>query len=208
MACAVLVSIGCGSGKTNLRLANAMPTEPSLAMLVGGNNVASGVAYGSASGYTSVGSGSQNVQIEATGGTQLIINQSVTLNSTTNNTFLATSSGSMVLADDNTAPPAGDVAIRAVNASATLNPADIYIVPSGTNIFNVNPTQASVAFPAATSYQTVAAGTYQVIFTSPGSKIPMISSSPLTFTAGQIRTVLGLDGENGGFTTGVLADLD
>jgi hypothetical protein len=65
-----------------------------------------------------------------------------------------------------------------------------------------------VAFPSATTYQTVAAGTYVVVFTQHSSKTPVISTSPLSLVAGQVRTVLGLDGQNGGFTTGILADLN
>jgi hypothetical protein len=47
-----------------------------------------------------------------------------------------------------------------------------------------------------------------VIFTEPGQKVPAISSSPLSFSGGQVRPVMGLDGQNGGFTTAVLSDLN
>ena len=36
----------------------------------------------------------------------------------------------------------------------------------------------------------------------------MIDSNPLSFSAGQIRSIVGLDGQNGGFTTAVLSDLN
>jgi uncharacterized protein DUF4397 len=208
VTCAFLLSIGCGSGNANLRLVNAMPSQPSLEMLVGGNDEASAVAYATASAYASIGSGSQQVQVEPTGGNNILVTQTINLSSGTNNTFLATTSGGMVLNDDNTTPATGNIAIRAINASATLGTADVYIVASGTNINTVNPTAASVAFPSATDYETVTAGSYQVIFTQPGQKIPMISSSPSVFTSGQVRSIMGLDGQNGGFTTSVLADLN
>jgi hypothetical protein len=54
----------------------------------------------------------------------------------------------------------------------------------------------------------VAAGSYEVIFTQPGQKVPVISSSPTSFNAGQVRSVAGLDGQSGGFTTAVLSDLN
>ena len=122
--------------------------------------------------------------------------------------MLATNSGAVVLADSSTTPSSGDISIRAINASSTLGTADVYIVNSSTDISTVNPTASSVAFTAATSYQTVAAGSYVVIFTQPGQKVPIISSSPLSFSAGQVRSVMGLDGQGGGFTTAVLADLN
>jgi hypothetical protein len=47
-----------------------------------------------------------------------------------------------------------------------------------------------------------------VYFTQPGQKSAMIDSGPLTFTSQQIRTVVGLDGQSGGFETAVLSDLN
>jgi hypothetical protein len=154
-----------------------------------------------------VGSGSHHLQIEASGTTTILIDQTISLGSG-DNTVLATNSGAVVLADSSATPSSGDISIRAINASSTLGTADVYIVNSSTDISTVNPTASSVAFTAATPYQTVAAGSYVVIFTQPGQKVPVISSSPLSFTAGQVRSVMGLDGQSGGFTTAVLADLN
>lgn len=203
----ILFSIGCGSSSAHVRLANALPSQSNLAMLIDGNNLASSVAYGSASGYSSVNSGSRHLQIEPAGTTNILIDQTISLGSG-NSTVLATNSGAMALADSSTTPTSGDISIRAINASSTLGTADVYIVTPSTDITTVNPTSSNVAFTSATAYQSVAAGSYVVIFTQPGQKIPIISSSPLSFSAGQVRSVMGLDGQNGGFTTAVLADLN
>ena len=48
-SCAMIVSIDCGSSSTHVRLTNALPSQSNLAMLIDGNNLASEVAYGSAS---------------------------------------------------------------------------------------------------------------------------------------------------------------
>lgn len=205
---AICFSIGCGgSGSTHVRLANAVPSQSNLEMLIDGNDLASSVPYGSASAYSSVSSGSRHLQIEPSGSNLTLIDQTVSVGSG-DNTVLATNSGAVILADSSTTPSSGDISIRAINASSTLNTADVYIVSSSTNISTVNPTASNVAFTAPTSYQTVAAGSYVVIFTQPGQKVPLISSSPLSFSAGQVRSVMGLDGQNGGFTTAVLADLN
>lgn len=214
---AVLLLSGCGSlGSTHLRLANAVSSQSELTLLVDGASDANAVTYGTASGYASVNSGSRHVQVEPTGSANdILIDQSVSVASGSNTTVLAVSSAAtpgaadaLVLTDQTSTPATNDIAIRAVNASPTLGPADIYIVTSTTAIATVSPTAANVAFPSATTYQTVAAGTYVVIFTQHGSKTPVISTSPLGLVAGQVRTVLGLDGQNGGFTTGILADLN
>ena len=204
----ILFSIGCGSSSAHVRLVNALPSQSSLDMLVDSKNVASAVLYGSASAYVSVSSGSRHIQIEPTGTTDVLVDQTTSLSSGTDSTILDTNSGAIVLTDSNSTPASGDIGIRAINGSSTLGAADVYIVTSGTDISTVNPTAASVAFPSATAYQTVAAGSYEVIFTQPGQKVPIISSSPLSFSAGQVRSVVDLDGQSGGFTVAVLSDLN
>jgi hypothetical protein len=46
-----------------------------------------------------------------------------------------------------------------------------------------------------------------VLFTQTGSKNVIIDSNPLSFSAGQVRTVVSLDG-NGVYSTAVLSDLN
>jgi Domain of unknown function (DUF4397) len=203
----IILSTACGSSGSHVRLFNALPSQASLEMLIDSSDLAGSVAYGSTSAYASVGSGSHQLQIEPSGSTNVLISQTISIGSG-NNTVMATNSGAVVLSDSSTTPASGDVSIRAINASFSLGTADVYIVTAGTNIATVNPTAAGVTFTSATSYQTVAAGSYQVIFTQPGGKVPIVSSSPLSFSAGQVRSVAALDGQSGGFTTAVLSDLN
>jgi hypothetical protein len=63
-------------------------------------------------------------------------------------------------------------------------------------------------FESASSYQSLSAGTYEVYFTQPGQQSAVIDSGPLTFTSQQVRTVVCLDGQSGGFETAVLSDLN
>jgi Domain of unknown function (DUF4397) len=180
----------------------------SIDMLIHNKSVATGVIYGAASGYASVSSGSPNLQIDNTGTTNILVNQTITIPSKSDNTILATGSGTVVLSDNNTAPSSGNIEIRVINASSTLGTADVYIVPSGTAITPGSPTFASLAYQSPSGYQSLAAGSYEVIFTHPGQAFAVIDSNPLSFSAGQIRSIVGLDGQNGGFTTAVLSDLN
>lgn len=202
----ILVASGCGSSSAHVRLVNAFPAESSLDMLIDGTNVASGVTYGAASGYVSVSSGSRHLQVEPTNVSSPVVDQTLTASSSSTITILSTSSGASILTDNNSAPSSGSVNIRVVNASSSLGTADIYVVAANTDISTVSPTSSNVGFGSASGYSTQTAGSYQVIFTQPGQKFPVISTSPLSFTSGQVRTVLGLNGLTGGFTTSVLAD--
>jgi hypothetical protein len=209
-AAVVVLSAGCSSsGNANIRLINAFNTQSNLDLLADGTSAASSVGYGAASAYSSVASGSRHLQVEASGTTNIVSDQTVSLNSNSYDSALATSNGTMILTDNHTAPSSGNFSMRVVNASSILGTVDIYVVTSGTNIASVNPTFSNIAFPSASAYTSLAPGSYQVIFTPAGQKFAELSSSSLSFSSGQIRTVLGMDiFGGGGVTTSVVSDLN
>lgn len=200
-----LLSAGCGSGSTQVRLMNAMNGESSVNMLIANSAVASGVVYGTASSYAKASSGSQTVQIQSGGVT--LLNSSLSFSGGNNNTVLATDSGATVFTDDRSTPPTNDIEIRVINASNSLGPADVYVVPSNTTDISTIPPTATLAFQAASNYIQLAAGSYEVLLTQSTSKNVIIDSNPLSLSAGQVRTVVSLDG-NGVFSTAVLSDLN
>jgi len=202
----IFFATGCGSSSTKVRLLNAMDGQTSINMLVDSSTLATGVAFGAASSYASLGSGSHTIQIQATGAT--LFNQTLSLNSG-NNTVLATNSGPTIFADNRTTTPSsGNIQIRAINASTALGTTDVYVVAPGADISIVNPTFSALGYQLASGYATVAAGSYQVEFAPAGSKNILINSNALSFSAGQIRTVVALDNPSGGFTIAVLSDLN
>lgn len=201
----VAFTTGCGSSSTQVRLLNAMDGQTSINLVVDNNTLATGVAFGAASSYASVGSGSHTVEIQANSAT--LFNQTLSVPSG-NNTVLATNSGPSIFTDNKTTPSSGDIQIRAINASTSLGTTDVYVVAPGVDISTVNPTFSALAYQSASSYATVAAGSYQVEFTQAGSKNILINSNAVSFSAGQIRTIVALDNPTGGFTTAVLSDLN
>jgi hypothetical protein len=173
-------------------------------MLVNNSAVASGVTFGSASGYASAASGSQTVVVQS-GGVTVASSNGLNISGGNNNTILATQLGLTDFVDNRSEPATNQVQIRAINASPSIVPsADVYIVASGTDISTVSPT-ATLNFQAATTYQTVAAGNYQVEFCPAGTKIPLVNTT-LQLTSQQIRTVVSLDGN--GYQGLELADLN
>src|SRR5215472_1508719 len=78
----LLFAAGCGSsGNANVRFVNVTPDEASLDFLINSVSVATGVSYGTTSGYKSVSPGSQHLQVEATGTATPIIDTTTTANS-------------------------------------------------------------------------------------------------------------------------------
>jgi trimeric autotransporter adhesin len=114
----------------------------------------------------------------------------------------------LVLTDDNTAPAAGNVKLRAVNAATAAGNVDVYVTAPGAAIAAIAPTFAGVAPRAASGYLERAAGAIQVRFTTAGTKTVIRDVSLGTLAAGTIRTVVLLEAAAGGtpLTSSVLTD--
>jgi Domain of unknown function (DUF4397) len=209
-----LLIAGCGGGgKTRFQFVNAVPDVTNLDLLIDSTAVASNVAYGTTTGYQNTQSGSHNIQIEPSGTSNSLLQQSVTFASGSDTTVIASNFSSnisaLVLNDNNSTPPSGDFNLRLVNGSPGLGATDVYIVAPGTDINTVaSPTVSNLAFNSSTSYQSVTAGSFDIILTPAGQKIVAIDTGSLTFSAGQVRTFVGLNNPSGGFSYAVLSDLN
>lgn len=215
MVCAatILLIAGCGGGgQTRFRLMNAVPDESNLEVLVNSTSVANNVAYGTSTGYQTVKSGSQQVVIEPSGSSTALLTQSISFSSGTDTTVIASNFSSnidaLVLADDNSAPASGDFKLRIVNSAPGLGPADVYIVTPATDLNTVSPTLTNLGFNSASGYQSLTAGSYEVVLTPVGQKFPAVDTGSLSFTSGQVRTFVGLNSQAGGFTYTMLQDVN
>ena len=202
---------GSSSGNANVRLVNALPTQTDLDFLVDSKSVATSIAYGTASSYVGVSSGSRHLQGQVTGSTTIVADTTTTVNSSTYTSLVsfldATNSNNLlVLTDNNAAPPSGDFNLRVINVCSGLGTQDVYVVASGTDLNSVSPTFSSLAVGGVSSYTSQAAGTWDVVFTSPSFKVPNQDSGALVFTSGQVRTLLLLNVPSGGFETTLLTD--
>jgi Domain of unknown function (DUF4397) len=206
--------IGCGgsssSGTANLRIFQASPDAPHVNILIDGASTASNIVYGNNTGYLSLKSGSRHVQAVPVNSSTPIFDQSISLTSSSNQTLLLTGAAASIkpvtLTDGGTTTTTGDGYVRVLNASSTMGPADVYIVPAGSSIAGVQPTSAALAFGKDTGYKLIAAGSFQVFLTAPGTTNAYVSTGPIDLTSGQNQTILALDGVSGGFTYALLVD--
>ena len=210
---AALFAVGCSSGsKTRFRVMNGVVDESDLSIVEDGNSVASNLAYATSTGYLSAHAGSHQIQIEPSGTSNVFLTQTVNFSSGTDTTILAfnfsSSPQSLVLLDDNSAPPSGDAKLRLINVAPSLGPTDVYVVAPGTDINTVSPTITNLAFVAASAYQTLAAANYEIIYAFAGQKSIAIDSGSLSLSSGQIRSFVGLNGQSGGFTDVLLPDVN
>jgi len=206
-----LFSGGCGSGSSSsgtaqLRVLAVAAGSPSVNILVDGSAAASNIGYGSATAYLTVKSGSRHVQAVPVGGGSPIVDQTLSLAASGNQTLLITGASSsihtVVLTDGGTTATTGDGHVRVVNASNTMGASDAYIVAAGTSIVGVTPITASLAFDTDTGYQLVALGNYEVFLTKPGTATVNLATGPLSLTSGTNtnQTVVVFDAVAGGFT--------
>jgi hypothetical protein len=205
--CAILFATGCGSSSAHVRILNAIPIQTNIDMLIDSKDVASAIPYGSASAYLTASPGSRHLQIEATGSSSPFVDQNINLSSGSYDTVLDTANGVTVFTDSHSTPSSGNVSIRVINASSALSAADVYVVTSG-NGLGTTPTFSNVGVPTASGYTTLAAGSYIVYFTQPGTTNVLLSTGTLSLSSGQVRTVVAMDGQTGGVTTTTLADLN
>ena len=209
---AVLPVLGCGSSGSvaPTRLLNASPGEASLEAFMNNDLFASNVLYGTASAYAQIIPGSPVLTVAAQGASSGLLAQTLSLQSGTSYTVMVSgyTAAAILLTDNNTPPSAGNMNLRIINAAPSLGTADVYVVAPGTNLRNVSPTVSAINFESASNYIPLAAGNYEIYFTRTGQTVALIDSGKVSFTAGQVRTVVGLNGAVSGYTTTVLTDLN
>ena len=110
---------------------------------------------------------------------------------------------SFVTTDDNTLPTAPQAKLRVVHLSPTAGAVDIFVTAVGADLAAATPTQANVPYRTASSYLTLAAGTYQFRVvpagTPPANRAgAVVITLNVTLTANTIRTVVTADRNIGG----------
>jgi hypothetical protein len=219
----ILLNLGCSSsGKTRFRFMNAMPDQNSLDVLVNPTTntkpTFTNVAYGTATSYQAAPSGSQTVEIEPTGVSTALFNQSISFNSGADTTVMAANFTASVtvltFSDNNSIPATNDFNLRVINVAPSLGTTgpgvDVYVEIPGTDINTVNPpTISALGFGKASNYLALAGGNWEITVTANGSKFPAFpSTGSLSFTAGQVRTFVILNSQGGGETYSTLSDLN
>jgi hypothetical protein len=179
---------------SSLRVVSANASEASINVLIDGAPAASNVNFLTNTGYVSVPAGSHQVTLQGWGNPP-------------NATFMATfpgngkstllfegwgpfSSGSDLVADDMAPPSAGNFKLRIVDTTVGVT-VDAYVLPAGMppgGTPTLSPVTISENSPS--QYLSLPAGDYHVVFTAFQTLNIQFDTGPLTFTAGQNRTLL------------------
>jgi hypothetical protein len=217
----VLLTGGCSSSSAHFRYVQGSPGAPTnVDVEINSKTVLTNIGYGQSASYQSTSSGSHQVQIFETGTTtNPVFSGSVTFNSGYTTLITENFFSQIALApytDDNSVPTSGNIRLRLINAAPSAGTVDVYVVtPPGNGITGISPNISALAYQQASgdvgkSYLSIAAGSYDVVFTQTGTQNIISQLSNQSFTAGQVRTVVMLDASSGGapFDDLVLDDLN
>ena len=150
--------------------------------------------YGESTGYLTIPAGKYLVEILPTGTDTVAISATVNLTNGVDYTAIAIGDGAnqdlsiLALGDDNSAPAAGNFALRLGHLAPFANVldatrADIRL-QDGTAVLQ------NVPFGAVADRIELLAGEYDLKITTPGGGITLIDPSPIRFNDGDIVTVL------------------
>jgi hypothetical protein len=201
-ACSDDDNTGPDATDARVRVVHASPDAPNVDVLVDDAVALSNVPYLAVSDYLEVPSGDRNLKVNAAGTATTVIDADADLAEGSDYTVIASGLAEaiepIVLEDDNTAPAAGNVRVRAIHGAPSAPAVDIYVTGPGIDLATETPVLANVEFGQVADYLEAPAGTYQVRVTPTGSKTVVIDSGTLTLASGQVRTVIAVDATGGG----------
>jgi hypothetical protein len=203
----------CGSSNSSrIRFVNAIRDSAPLDIEVNSSKIFTDIpfpTYQPSSGYTKVSSGSVTVAGFTTGTTTQVFSSTASLGSgdytligtgTINSGTNGSGVNLLSIPDTNTAPAAGNVEFRVVNASQTGGTVDVYILANPVN-GGIQPpaTISGLAYTQASAYVTLPFNSnnsgYTMYVTSSGTTNPIFSQN-LSSPTSSIRTLVLTDVAN------------
>ncbi|MFV9503156.1 MAG: DUF4397 domain-containing protein [Oscillochloridaceae bacterium umkhey_bin13] len=185
------------SNPAKVRVVHASPDAPAVDVFVDGSAVLTNVPFFAASDYLELPAGTYRIQVSPTGqpASAAVIDANVTVAAGNAYTIAATglvaSIAPVVINDNLTAPAAGNTKVRVYHFSPDAPAVDVKLADGTVLISNL-------AFPNASDYLEVPAGSYSLQVTPAGGSAVVIDLPNTQLDAGQIYSV---------FATNVVASI-
>ncbi|GAB4424448.1 MAG: DUF4397 domain-containing protein [Chloroflexi bacterium OHK40] len=197
MALAIIPAAFAQSGTAKVRVLHASPDAPAVDVYVNGNRALSNVEFFTASDYLDLPAGTYQVQVTPAGqpASAAVIDASATIEAGKAYTIAATgqlaSIAPTIIEDDLSAPAAGNAKVRVYHFSPDAPAVDVKVAGGDTLISNL-------AFPDASDYLEVPAGSYDLQVTPAGASAVVIDLPGTAVESGRIYSV---------FATNVVASI-
>jgi LPXTG-motif cell wall-anchored protein len=185
------------SGTAKVRVIHASPDAPAVDVYVNGSRALSNVPFFTASDYLDLPAGTYQVQVTPAGqpASAAVIDASATIEAGKAYTIAATGNVAAIqptiIVDDLTAPAAGQAHVRVYHFSPDAPAVDVQLA-DGTKLIE------GLAFPDASDYLPVPAGSYDIQVVPAGGSDVVIDLAGTTLEAGKIYSV---------FATNVVASI-
>lgn len=187
------------SSQTLVRVIDASYNAPAVDVKVGPTAIATNIAAQTITNYAFLPPQNGTAYIYPTKTTRATATAQGNFQAGQQHSVFLTDSGASytatILTDQVTAPPAGYFSVRVLQQALTTGPVDVYLVPGTSTLAGSKPLLSDVAAGAMAGYVNITAGTYTVVVTPAGVKTTPYTSASLTFSAGQVRTLLIMDAQ-------------
>jgi hypothetical protein len=185
-----------------LRAVNAVTDVAMMDVLFNNTSYKTDLAFKANDGYDEVSTGANVVKFREADATTDLHTANVTVVNGGRYTAVAIGTEaapqSFVLTDDGSDPAAGKIKLRLAHGAATVGAVDVYILANANELANATPVKANLAAKAASEYFVRDAGTYVVIYTTAGTKTPLLTINNLQRAAGSVGTIIAVEKAGGG----------
>ena len=208
---ALPLAAACNSGSTTapsnsaeLRVINASPGSPPLDIYFQGALGIDSLPYSFATAYGLVQSGASDIAVRSHGSINLLLETTPTFETGAFYTFVVTgpidSPTSLLLTDDTTSAASGSFKLRMLHLAPAGPAMDLYYTGPSDDIATATPIVSGLAYKGVSPYLTPAIGSGRLRVTQAGTKTVLIDSGTLTFSNGEVGTlvVIGSSTSGGG----------
>jgi hypothetical protein len=185
-----------------VRVIAASPDAGSMDFYAGQTALAYGVDFGTASTYVPLSAGNMRLSATTANSSQMLVASDTTLAAgrqyTAVVTNVAASLEESIYADQTTPAPAGDVAVRVIDAATRAGSVDLYMVPGGERLTATSAMRSGLIFGSSTGYMLTPAGTYSLVVVPAGTApthqaLTLMIAPQASYAAGAARTVVLVD---------------
>jgi hypothetical protein len=207
VAAMLLPLAGCAvvsgsSTAAQIRIIDASPDAPGLDIYAGSNVLAYNLGLGTITSYIPINPGNYGILVDQDATRTQLVSAAATLQTGNQYTALIgnylNSLQEVILKDQTTAAPSGQIDVRFIDQSVRGGAFDIYLVPSGSTIVQVKPVLTDITFNTNTGYMSVPAGTYTLVAIPTGTtptatSTTLYTGSSVGYSSGAARTIVFLD---------------
>jgi hypothetical protein len=187
---------------SSVRVIDASPDAPGMDIYQGTSVFAYNLGLGTITSYVSLAPGTYAILADAANTrTQLISAQGTFASDSQYTVIIGNSLNNLqeiILKDQSTPAPLGQINVRFVDQSVRSGALDLYLIPSGSTIVQVKPVLTNITFNVNTGYFNVPSGAYTLV-ALPAGTVPTATGTTsytgasVTYSGGAARTFVLID---------------